>query len=579
MKTLLPEVLGPLQAVLDELSAVRPELHDNLRSYFERIHRLCQTRGWKQVLLIEFPAASKHLERSVYRGYLYYKDAPPILSLNKAPLFKELYLDIFEGFGGDRYLLPDPSAQSFYFLRQIFLLYKKLEVECPPSAVKAAVEDYFEIDREVRRPSLDWGSGDFSVRRGERIPKFADILSSPETSFEEKFQKSTRNWSLLMGMDTLVERFLTVPELKPFDLLPKHGPGAVSDLKSGDDKYRFRFWPKRLEPLCSWSYFARSSELIALLNDDEPVLVEPEGKLMAVPKTYDKPRLITVESTAMQFLQQGLLKYIRESLPSVLRTSINFLDQDPSRDAALEASRTGDFATVDLSSASDRLSCWLVERVFRCYGGILPYLDATRTVVVHDHTGCNMGSLELRKFAGMGSAVTFPVQSICYALIAIAVVVEDFGGMFDEEFIVKCAAGKVRVFGDDIIVPSHVVPRLAELLAFFGLKVNWGKTHDQGPFRESCGMDSFSGMDVTPTYLRTLKPENTPGGLSSWVSVRNNAEKRGLSALTKWMDDQLDPSILRLIPEASRPLAVSRATLNSLNISINAEDGIHPCRD
>jgi hypothetical protein len=58
--------------------------------------------------------------------------------------------------------------------------------------------------------------------------------------------------------------------------------------------------------------------------------------------------------------------------------------------------------------------------------------------------------------------------------------------------------GAAFVFGDDILVPTAIAPSVMEDLETFGLRVNRLKTFVHGHFRESCGVDAFNGINVTP---------------------------------------------------------------------------------
>jgi hypothetical protein len=64
-------------------------------------------------------------------------------------------------------------------------------------------------------------------------------------------------------------------------------------------------------------------------------------------------------------------------------------------------------------------------------------------------------------------------------------------------------ASKLRVFGDDIAVHSRYFDAVCSGLEIHNLKVNRVKSFSKGNFRESCGLDAFKGVDVTPLRLRT----------------------------------------------------------------------------
>lgn len=395
------------------------------------------------------------------------------------------------------------------------------------------------------------------------------------------------------------------------DLRPKHGPGAVADARVGvDNKYRFPHWPNKLEqifPIEEFGYAnytaweedqgfvssspslldtsqgmqTRLSESIHTVhrmgrpvglfpiergNDLESEILqdydgeviplyrnhEPPSRLIAVPKTQKGPRLIASEPVCHQWMQQALKRELERMVGnSALRHTICFADQTPSRVAALDASRTGLRATIDLSSASDRLSCWTVERVFRSHSDLLCAFHAVRTRwLVNNIDKKSPKYVVLRKFAPMGSALTFPVQSVVYALMAITAVLHCRQWSLDKASL-TAAARQVRVYGDDIIVPVDVVGVLSELLTELGLKVNSSKTFSRGNFRESCGMDAYNGVEVTPAYVLEVCDKTRPESVVSTVESSNNFFRKGFWDTAKYLQSTVPWEIRRRIPVVS----------------------------
>lgn len=566
-------VLEPLRQVLKDVSAWFPELETHLLSEFQRLESICATRGAFQVLMSDLPKAGKHLDKCLSRGFIQLGGYPHTLgSLKKGTqLFYKLYSLIFEGCTAGRDLLSDSDVTAVFALRQVLYLYKKLEVDCPTAAVKRSVEEFQVIDEVLYEPSHPWASDvpeDFWNSFVCSRYHFYDLWGHArkwETQ-ENPFRFTATEVKLLRLMDEVREVLGNqVSEyFDPWGLIPKHGPGAVADVRTGEDKYAFPSWPRKLGFYFPDEYFTYSSEEIAYQHGADRSLEIVNARLHAVPKTIDKPRLISIEPTANQFLQQGLLRWFRQTMPDALRRSISFHSQEPSRQMAMEASRNGRFATVDLSSASDRLSCWTVERALQYYGGVLPYLYASRTASIDDGTETvGFTSFPLKKYAGQGNATTFPVQSIVYAMCCYVAVLAQTGLDATAENILLVSR-KVRVFGDDLIVPVESLFYLELILGLLQLKVNHEKTHASGGFRESCGMDSFLGADVTPLYLSSVAPGSAPVDLSSWVDVSNNAHLKGLWSLMAWMDKQLKPQVMGLLPVYREPLGcITRSTFCS----------------
>jgi hypothetical protein len=135
--------------------------------------------------------------------------------------------------------------------------------------------------------------------------------------------------------------------------------------------------------------------------------------------------------------------------------------------------------------------------------------------------------IRLKKFAPMGSAVTFPVQSIVYACVAVSAILFSTNRKVTSQTIEK-AASLVSVFGDDILLPTTALSSLVSLLSYLGLKVNTDKTYGTGQFRESCGIDAFAGVDVTPVYLLNPDTRVPLAKASSQLEVANNHWRAGL---------------------------------------------------
>lgn len=170
---------------------------------------------------------------------------------------------------------------------------------------------------------------------------------------------------------------------------------------------------------------------------------------------------------------------------------------------AREGSVTGGWATLDMSSASDRwareLIRFLIDDVYWA-----SYLNATRAT----HTLFGGKRLYLEKFSSMGNGFTFELETILFATLALTVAE-----------IEKCD-GEIHCYGDDLIVPTGLAPSVLMWLAQVGHKPNLRKSHISGPFRESCGGDFFRGEAVS-----TAKLEEIPKGPQHWISLANNLRR------------------------------------------------------
>lgn len=353
---------------------------------------------------------------------------------------------------------------------------------------------------------------------------------------------------------------LLIPELDEFqDSKCKHGPGAVLEGYTPNQK-----WQEVYNRLLDFDgrLMRVGYDLPAyLLAENGPSLESNQNdlpdlcaKLVMVPKSCSALRSITVEPCMNQFVQQGLNHILRDEIRKcvVLRNSLTLNRQEPNQELALEGSRTGEWCTVDLTSASDMLSKELVELVFRKKPRFLEALMSCRTPKVM----INSRELSLKKFAGMGNATTFPVQSVVFASLAIASILQSDKSLTLEKL--ARAARCVRVYGDDIVIKAEHYSGLADWINSFGLKINQGKTFSVGNFRESCGVDAYKGVDVTPVYLRydpgITSPD--PNALLSLVSTSNQlwlkAYYKTSESLKKLVESHL--GVLPLVPLTSQAL-------------------------
>jgi len=261
------------------------------------------------------------------------------------------------------------------------------------------------------------------------------------------------------------------------------------------------------------------------------------AKLISVLKNTTSRRTITIEPLLRQYLQQGLNSMLRESITEcgVLRNCLALTDQRKNQDLALEGSSNGKWATIDLKSASDLLSIPLVRSVFRHHPSFLEMMMDARSPFVYT-SGTKEPAFSLGKFAGMGNATTFPVQSICFAVISIAAILDTWGLKPTYRRVVR-ASRLVRVYGDDIIVHTDYAHQVVGWLHEVGLKVNDKKSFLKGNFRESCGVDAYNGVVITPIYFRHWPHQvgESPSVCAHLVSAANQLWLQGLYEASNYL--------------------------------------------
>lgn len=494
-----------------------------------------------RLVTIELPAVDKALCKSLDEGVLRLEGPLTRHSKSgKVPLFMgSIYLRVFDCNG---VLRSAPCIESVAFLRQIHSMFKKMKLECSKDAIDEAVSDFIRIEREARSPSLEWDGDSFDTRGlwdislsdglarddGDSEPLLPGIVQGEARAGDLPTPGSLKHLQYIADvLATQLGDFHREADAHR----PKHGPGVVSNLKKSDSKYAFLEWPRKLDAEFPYDWYASPSPgLDAHRNGDLPWWSNNESpsRLISVPKTQKSPRLIAAEPNQHQWIQQLILRQLEDRIDaSLFRFCISLRSQAPSRYLALSGSLDGGYATVDLSSASDRLTCWTVERIFRKNPSFLSRLHASRTRWISNLVSTRSPQFtKLRKLATQGSAVIFPTQTLVYAVVAIAAVTASMRNPKSLRSI-EYASKKVQIFGDDIIVPKESLALLRKLLVYLGLKVNESKTFGNGLFRESCGMDAFMGHDVTPIYVVSPALAVTTRNLDSFVEVSNNFHEAG----------------------------------------------------
>lgn len=214
----------------------------------------------------------------------------------------------------------------------------------------------------------------------------------------------------------------------------------------------------------------------------EVLRLTDHSQITTVPKSVDTDRTIAIEPVLNVFLQLGVDQVIRRRL--LARWNYNLNDQSVNQNLAKEASCSNRYATIDLSGASDTISLKICEMLLppAWYNLLLdlrtPKGDLDGTVARFD------------KISSMGNGFTFALESLIFGALA------------------RCAMrrsgqiGESAVYGDDIIIPVGAVPFLFSLLDLCGFTINKEKSFVDGPFKESCGCDSYLGYDVRPVFLK-----------------------------------------------------------------------------
>jgi len=436
------------------------------------------------------------------------------------PVFLQGFLcQVFDRDSGA--LLDIPSIDAVFALRQLTLSFAKISLPCTKTRERKAMNDYVECEREVRQ-----SDGQISSIDLDEFGRISDLL------FSEVFTQMDRD--VYYG-----------------NLLPKHGPGATADRLTSNGKFRLRSWTRRLErSFPAYKYLLPNSHFACELED--VTFAEPGSevpvRVISVPKTLKTPRIIAIEPACMQYTQQALLRCFLEafSRDRLLDSLIGFDDQVPNQDLARQGSMDGLTATLDLSEASDRVSNQLVRKMVDKWPHLHDAIDATRSrrAEVPGH-----GVIRLAKFASMGSALCFPMEAMVFTTLIFLGIQRSLNVTLTRKH-VRMLSGQVRVYGDDLIVPSKHVRMIVQTLEHFGARVGLDKSFWTGRFRESCGKEYFGGRDVSITRVRQMLPYTITDatGVISTSSLRNQLYNKGCFYGTVRLLDNLLKRILKEYP-------------------------------
>jgi len=218
------------------------------------------------------------------------------------------------------------------------------------------------------------------------------------------------------------------------------------------------------------------------------------NRVGTVPKKTDIDRAIAIEPDMNMHMQTAIGNHIRGRL-KVFGIDLN--DQSINQRLAYYGSITGMVSTIDLSAASDSISCRLVWDLLST--AWCDEIDSTRSTYGTLPDG---QVIKWEKISSMGNGFTFELESLIFYALTKAVYLTMQSEMSYNIPDFAHWRNRVSVFGDDIICPSFMANRLILALDDIGFKTNSDKTFVSGPFRESCGKHYHLGTDVTPFYVR-----------------------------------------------------------------------------
>lgn len=299
------------------------------------------------------------------------------------------------------------------------------------------------------------------------------------------------------------------------------------------------------------------------------------SRLAFAPKNADISRVTCTEPILNMLFQKGVSGVVEARLREVYGIDLS-TQPDKNRELARIGSLTDRFCTIDLKSASDLISLRMIGEMFpkepvnwllRC--------RSPKTVLPDG------SEVELYMLSSMGNGFTFSIMTTLFCCL-VAATYKVLGIKTQRPF--RNNLGNFAVFGDDLIVEKRAYGPLCDCLEALGLVVNRDKSFFEGPFRESCGADYISGVDVRGVYLKRLLDDRDTysaiNRLNRWSTKHGIFLTRTVGSLRNGCRflgvpyDEADdagikiPSSLLRVPRRDRNGAISYLALCSVPLRI-----------
>lgn len=242
------------------------------------------------------------------------------------------------------------------------------------------------------------------------------------------------------------------------------------------------------------------------------------NRFTTVPKDATKDRGICIEPLGNLWCQLAVGRHLkrrlgaigirvdRSSAPDCPLKRLTYRPPETGKELhnrlARDGSLTGEWATIDLSNASDTVALELVREVLPPDWFDLLYALRSPFTFIEGKW------VRLEKFSSMGNGYTFELETALFVcLVAVTCGLTPGVDLF--------------CFGDDIILPSRSFRDATAVLKMAGFEPNERKSFGSGPFRESCGGDYFSGFNVRSIFCK--KKMDSP---LDWVALHNGLKSK-----------------------------------------------------
>lgn len=431
-------------------------------------------------------------------GTVYY----PSFALYKGAVHPRFLSGLFNILCDKNKLYDDrEQAAAFECIYQLTQGFKKLDGPYPQKVLRQCMADF--------------------VRNDERIGK----INYNDPAIRPIFEHARAIITSLFHKSKL--KFLPNGEL--YLPRPRPGSGATATKVEKHMRYRPRMLYEQVNDIFDYDMFFNTTyqyifgdtavEHVSNLRDRNMVRTFPVSKFLFIPKVLKKPRGICEEENENQFMQQALRQLLYDHVSqSIWAGHVEFHDQTINRKLALSSSSTKSHATIDMSEASNCIPREGVLLLFRDTP-LFDYLDAVSTRIIRLPDGLyDTRYYRANMYAPMGSGVCFPIMGIVHYALILGILATSTLPRVHETF------SEVYVYGDDILLPTHVAELVCNRLPSFGMKVNVEKSFIHSHFRESCGCHAYKGYDITPAFFQKVPLETSTAADSSLL----------LSLLSKW---------------------------------------------
>lgn len=266
----------------------------------------------KSFLTITLPDFAKDFERSLELGKVDHNLFRSFAFQRGLPRFLGGFLDlVFDR--GTGVLLHEPSINAIFAIRQTCLLFSKILLPCRDDRKRAAFEKYMQCELDI-------------------------IKNSPMFVLDLQDQYERVGQLLFRDLFSAIANRLYAGDIKP-----KHGKGSTADRISGNRKYMITEWSSRLDEEFPFmenlatSHSLAYSRLLTEAGESRVDVREPWNerpvRVITVPKTLKTPRIIAMEPSYMQFMQQAVLRLIREEVErdNLLSPLLSTKHQEPNQ--------------------------------------------------------------------------------------------------------------------------------------------------------------------------------------------------------------------------------------------------------